>query len=209
MYQQHWGLRKSPFPDGHAPRFFDGSEVHEEALARMHYLVDERRRLGLLLGGAGTGKSLLLNVFLLALRHAGTTSAKVNLQGIDRRELLWQVAIQWGANPAGGDDALTLWRRVNDRLVENRLQSLPCVLLADNAEGAFDDVRLQVVQLVQSDPVPDSPLTAIVSTRPSQLDRLDRRLLDLAVLRIDLAPWDQGEALEAVDREPDVTSLER
>ena len=59
MYQSHWGLRESPFRDGPDPQSFYQSPTHEEALARLHFLVEQHRRLGLLLGPEGSGKSLL------------------------------------------------------------------------------------------------------------------------------------------------------
>ena len=59
MYQSHWGLRQSPFRSCLDPQSFYQSPTHDEALARLHFLVDEHRRLGLLMGPAGSGKSLL------------------------------------------------------------------------------------------------------------------------------------------------------
>ena len=63
MYASHWGLRESPFRNCLDPHCFYQSPTHEEALARLHFLVEQHRRLGLLLGPDGSGKSLLLEVF--------------------------------------------------------------------------------------------------------------------------------------------------
>ena len=71
MYQSHWGLRESPFRNCLDPQSFYQSPTHEEALARLHFLVEQHRRLGLLLGPAGSGKSLLLEVFAAATRRRG------------------------------------------------------------------------------------------------------------------------------------------
>lgn len=43
MYQAHWGLRESPFRGLLDPKFFYQSPTHEEALARLHFLVEQRR----------------------------------------------------------------------------------------------------------------------------------------------------------------------
>ena len=127
MYRQYWGLRESPFRGALDPRLFFPSPTHEEALARLHFLVDERRRLGLLLGLPGTGKSLTLEVFARRLRRAGAQVANINLLGIEIHEFLWLVAAELGANPDRRDDPFRLWRSVLDRLVENRYQQFDTV----------------------------------------------------------------------------------
>ena len=69
MHVAYWGLSRSPFTAQLNPADYYPSAVHEEALARLHFLVDSRRRLGYLLGGSGTGKSLVLDVAALQLRR--------------------------------------------------------------------------------------------------------------------------------------------
>ena len=62
MYQAHWNLQETPFSGRNPKARFFASPTHDEALARLHFLVDERRRLGLLLGPAGSGKTLVLEL---------------------------------------------------------------------------------------------------------------------------------------------------
>src|SRR4051794_40746625 len=67
MYQAYWGLGESPFRGHLDARYFHQSATQEEALARLHFLVEERRTLGLLLGEAGSGKSQLFEIFAAQL----------------------------------------------------------------------------------------------------------------------------------------------
>ncbi len=83
MFLTHWGLSRSPFGGPLNPADYHASPTHEEALARMMYLIDNGRRLGLLLGQAGTGKSLLLAVTACQLRQAGCQVVCLNLTGLD------------------------------------------------------------------------------------------------------------------------------
>ena len=99
MYQSHWGLREMPFSGCVDPKYFFPSPTHEEALARLHFLVENHRRLGLLFGASGFGKSLLLEVFAEQLRRSGQAVAKLNLVGLDSMEMLWQLAVGLGLNP--------------------------------------------------------------------------------------------------------------
>ena len=111
MYQSHWGLRESPFHEGHDPQAFYQSPTHEEALARLHFLVEQRRRLGLLLGPEGSGKSLLLELLAADLRRHGPVVASVNLTGISGDEMLWSILAQFGRNLDRCDQTPVLWRR--------------------------------------------------------------------------------------------------
>ncbi len=193
MYQSHWGLQASPFRALSDTRFFYKSPTHEEALARLHFLVDQRRRVGLLLGGSGVGKSLVLEVFAKALRRSGCQVALVNLLGLDPHELLWQITAKLGANPGAEETVSRLWRRLTDCLIENRLQQQTTVILFDDADMATEAVLSHVVRLAQHNPSADARLTLLLAVDGKRLDRLGPRLLDLAALRIDLCAWDEAD----------------
>jgi len=190
MYRSHWGLRESPFRSCLDPRFFFQSPTHEEALARLHFLVEERRRLGLLLGETGSGKSLTLEVFARELRRQGKQLANLNLLGVDQHELLWLLAAELGANPDRSDDTFRLWRCVTDRLKENRYQQLDTVFLLDDADEASGEVLDMIVRLAQNDSSDASRLTIVLAATSKRLLCLHMRLLELAELRIDLEPWE-------------------
>ena len=198
MYQAHWGLRESPFRGGLDPRFFHVSPTHEEALARLHFLVEERRGLGLLLGQAGAGKSLGLEVFAEQLRQDGRQVAGLSLVGIDPRELLWQLACELGLNPCAGIQPPILWQAIADRVAENRMQRISTVLLLDDADEAGRDVLAQTARLVQCDLSAEATLTVVLSAQPDRLSRLGMRLLELAELRIDLEPWELADTIAFV-----------
>ncbi len=57
---KHWGLERWPFTSAPGVRQFYPTATHNEALARIEYLVETRWRLGALLGDSGVGKSLVL-----------------------------------------------------------------------------------------------------------------------------------------------------
>ena len=139
-YRMHWGLTETPFRGGIDPKFFYESPTHEEALARLQFLVEERQRLGLLMGETGTGKSMLLEVVARQLRRGGSQVANHQLLGADLREFLWLIAAELGLNPGGRDDVFRLWRCILDRLAENRYQQLDTVLLFDDAHEASREV---------------------------------------------------------------------
>lgn len=203
MYQAYWELREPPFRDAGAAHYLP-TAVHDEALARLQYLVDSRHRLGLLLGSPGSGKSLVLEVFAAQLRAGGCQVAHVNLLGRETHEALWHTAAGWGLNPDRAAAPFELWRLLGDRLIENRWQHLPTVAIFDDADDAPADVLGQVLRLVHCEPSADTPLTVVLAASTDRLSYLGRRLLELAELRIDLPAWDLIDTEQYVCR-----SLER
>ena len=95
------------FADLTDPRYFYCSPTHDEALARLQFLVENQRRLGLLLGMPGSGKTLLLEVFSRQLKAAGHQVALVNLLSLGTREFLWELATQLHRNPSPTGDAFS------------------------------------------------------------------------------------------------------
>ena len=197
-YQRHWGLRQSPYREGLDPRDFRPAPFQDEALARLQFLLQNQRRLGLLIGPSGTGKSLLLEVFARQIRRQGTPAAKVDLLGADGADLHGEIATGWQIAGEPTAPSSVLWRRLVDRLAEFRAMHATCVVLLDNADEASPIVLQQVLRLIQTDPLAGSPLTVIAAARPDRVDRLGARLLDMSALRIDLLPWEADETSEFV-----------
>lgn len=193
MYQLHWGLQQSPFRCCLDPQSFYQSPTHEEALARLHFLVEQRRRLGLLMGPAGSGKSLLLEVFADGLRRSGRPVAKVDLLGVQPAEMLAMLAagFELAADPSASVAAL--WRAVTDRLLEYRYQQLDTVILLDDADHADQQILNQVTRLARYDRSPESRLTLVLAGGRERMGRLGQGLLEMAELRIDVEPWQQSD----------------
>jgi type II secretory pathway predicted ATPase ExeA len=190
MYETHWGLRESPFRSLADPRYFYCSPTHDEALARLHFLVHNQRRLGLLQGLPGSGKTLVLEVFARQLRSVGNQVALVNLLSLGVREFLWELASQFRRNPHGSLTAFELWRMVVDRLEEFRYERLPAVVLLDDADEMAAEVVPHVIRLLRQDATLSVGPTVVVAMDPRRAARLDRRILELADLQIELESWD-------------------
>ena len=193
MYQSYWGLGQAPFRGNLDPRFFHQGPTQEEALARLQFLVEEHRTLGLLLGEAGTGKSLILEIFARSLGRVSGQSAKLSVAGLDTHGFLWQVAGQLGIESASTATTFALSRAVTDHVAANRYQQRPTILLLDDADTARPDVNDQMAWLSQLDTSRDARLTIVLTAQPERLYKLDPRLLELADLRIDLDGWDADD----------------
>lgn len=186
-------MRESPFRARLDPHYFYKSPAHEEALARLHFLVEDRRRLGLLLGDAGCGKSLVLQVFSAQMRESGFPTLAASLLGLDQAGLLWQLATGLEIAPDQSHQPARLWQAIVDRLAEYRYQQLNSVILLDDADRAQSDALSLVTRLAQHDMSPESRLTLVLAGHPRRTGRLGRTLLELAELRIDLDAWEPND----------------
>ncbi len=66
MFEEFYGLKQKPFSKTPDPRFLYLSKSHEEALARLHYAVEEKE-LVLLTGEVGSGKTTLTRYLMDSL----------------------------------------------------------------------------------------------------------------------------------------------
>jgi general secretion pathway protein A len=202
MYLEAWGPPESPYCVAPASAPFR-TPAFEEALARLHYLVDAKRRLGLLLGSAGSGKTIVLETFARDLARRTLRVARVPLSGLEPREFLWAVSAELGLAPGRNDNLFDLWRLLTDHLIENRYQHISTVLLLDDAdeaggaggrgEGSGAQVLAQVARLAEGDLSPRPGLTIVLAARPERMVRLGGRILELAELKIELDPWSEVE----------------
>ena len=70
MLVDYWELQSAPFHSPTGAGFF-ASASSDEAAARLQFLVENRHRLGVLIGESGCGKTVLLDKFQQDLRlHA-------------------------------------------------------------------------------------------------------------------------------------------
>jgi general secretion pathway protein A len=195
MVYSYWGFRESPFAAGLDVRGFYQSANHEEVLARLHFLVDQPRRLGLLLGESGVGKSLVMEVFARQKKSARQQVLTLSLLGTTPEEFLWQLAVRLGGDVSSQDSQFRLWRSVSDQLAENRYQQIRTAILLDDADEASSEVLVQVARMAQLDASLSTRLTIVLAGQAARIGRFGRRLLELAELRIDLEPWVEQDTL--------------
>lgn len=193
MHAIHWGLERPPFPTGNVEPVFYAGLPQQEATARLRFLVHNERRLGLMLGSAGWGKSLVFAFFAEEAGHEGWHIAELNLLGLTSREFYWQLAVALHANPRLTDDPARLCRRIEERFEQNQIQEEQIVLLLDDADQAGADVLTQLMRFVQLPAAKVGRLTIVLAANATQRQRLGQRLLDLVDLRIDLDPWDEED----------------
>jgi type II secretory pathway predicted ATPase ExeA len=188
MYQAYWGFSRSPFAPAAAAPSVATSPIHAEALARLEFLLDSQSRFGLLMGPAGSGKSLVLSQFAERAARSGALVASASALIPDEGQLFAAAADGWQLeNLYGGAAGCPAIAR---RLYELSLENLSAGLLIDDLDRAGSDTAGIIEWLVG---LPDVPLTVVASARAQSAARIGPRLLEQVALRIDLAPWNDEE----------------
>lgn len=199
MYQAYWGLAEPPFRGCLDPNSFYQSPTHEEVLARLNFLVEQHRRLGLLIGPSGSGKSLVLEVFARQLRRRGCSVAKLSLLDVEPSEMLSLLATEWELPVGSLQTSPVLWRSLTNRLIEHRYQQLETVVLFDDGDQADPRTLQHVARLVRFAPSPEMRLTIVLAGHQECLAKLGQSLLSLADLRINVEPWQRADTEQYVN----------
>lgn len=189
MYESHWGLQESPFRGQTDARHFYCSPTHEEALARLEFLIENRRRLGLVVGLPGSGKTMLLKVLARRLSMNGVPVSRVNLVSLDPCTMLWELATQLGCHLPRDQALFRVRQSITDCITANRYQQLPTVMLLDDVDEATPEVLTHLLRLIRHEPSVESNLTIVLAADSRAETCLGRRILELVELRSELECW--------------------
>ncbi len=176
MYEAYWRLLAKPFETCADARFYYPSEVHQGALLKLRYAVENRRGGALLAGGSGSGKTLLVGALRRQLAENNTPFVHVVFPQLSPGELLAYIADELGAKPAHGTSSLDQTvRRLQQFLVENSAQGRHAVVVVDEAQLLADDGSLETLRLLTNfDGGLHPTLTLLLVGQTSILPALDR-----------------------------------
>lgn len=197
MYNEHFGLTETPFSNTLDPQWFYQGPTHEEALARLLFLVEQRRRCGVLIGPGGTGKSLLLAVLRAEAARLPCQAVLVDLLARTGRELLWETIAALGLGPRGDESSRLLWRTLDDHLATSRYAHAPTLLCFDHIDRAEPDCLTALERLAHT--TADTGVTLVVSARSDRASRLTQTLATIADLRVELPALDREQTQAYVE----------
>lgn len=198
MYTQHWGLTSAPFAHKLDPRLFYESSSHEEALARLLYLVEEQRRCGILFGAGGCGKSLLLSVLPTQLRRRQLQYVLVDLLHQDSSEVLAQLIQGLGGTRRPKEQPREMWRRVADHLNASSQTRQQVVIVFDHLERAETEVHPWLERILRFVSEPGNWLTVILSLRRDALSGSEH-LQEFSDLKVELLPFSRSETRKYIE----------
>jgi type II secretory pathway predicted ATPase ExeA len=144
MYKGFYGLREKPFSKTPDPRFLFMSRVHEEALARLQYSVEELD-VALLTGGIGSGKTTISRALMDSV-GPGYRFCFVFNPILSPLEFLRLLAHDLGVvSPSATKDDLL--RELTEEMYRCHGEGIVPVLVIDEAQmipgrEVFDEIRL-------------------------------------------------------------------
>lgn len=191
MYQQHYGLVRSPFEMTPDPAFLYLGEVHREGLATLAYGVRARKGFVLLTGEVGTGKTTLLHALLSQLERETLAAFIFNprLEPLDFFRMLFD---EYGIETPCRTKAEYLLA-LNRFLIERLEQNLTTLLIVDEAQNLSPEM-LEEIRLLSNLETPRSKLIQIMLVGQPELWELLsrpelRQLRQRIVLRHRLEPF--------------------
>ncbi|MEX2287534.1 MAG: AAA family ATPase [Planctomycetaceae bacterium] len=152
MYEQYWGLNSHPFRNALDPAFFFRADAHQTALLKLRYLIENRLGAGVLLGGSGSGKTLLLTMLAHELSESLGPFVHVAFPQLSPAELLGYLADELasdestGSSGDGGLDRTV--RRIEQHLAQQMKQGRHTTIVIDDAHLIDDPEVFQTLRLL-------------------------------------------------------------
>ena len=182
-----------PFAGSYEPAAFHLGPAQEEALARLEWLVTQRQRCGLVLGGPGLGKSHLLAAAARRCAGLGAEVAVLSLGGLPPGEWLDLLLERLPLDAASRAEPLRPLEKLENRLRENTLMDRPTVLVCDDVDQGPEDARAGLLRLASAPEPRFARTTVVVTATPAGLGQVPEGFRARAAVRIELGPWTEDD----------------
>lgn len=167
VHLSHFSLAERPFEIVTDPRFYYSSREHQEAMARLRYLVDEETMyFGMLTGEIGSGKTITRKVFLSQIDWQRHFIIEFENSAFSFPDLLRQLLIKSGQPRREIDQTngvAQLFELVAVLATElRRLQNRQLVLILDEAQDLQHESLLDFKRLSNLNGEIDGRITIIL-----------------------------------------------
>jgi general secretion pathway protein A len=161
MYEAHWNLATKPFRNDLDLSFAFMWEGYEEARARMQYWAADGKRLAVLTGPAGVGKSYLLALLSRDIRRRGDIVTVMPNPSLTAAEFLQYVLSLYGFDQTGLSKSQAL-AILTQFACENAAQGIRTYLLIDEAQAITERRTFEEINLILNLSGEAKPLFCIV-----------------------------------------------
>lgn len=193
MLRDHWHFTAPPFDGSLEPATFYTGAPQDEALARLEWLVDERQRFGLVVGGEGCGKSHLCAMAARRLGGCGAEVALLSLRGLTAGDWIELLLERLPLDTLSRAEPLRPWQKLENRLRENTLMERPTALVFDDLDRAPADAIDGVERLISAAEPRYARVVVVATATPEGLALLSGGIRQRAAVRIELSPWGEDD----------------
>jgi general secretion pathway protein A len=199
MYNEFFGLQRSPFNMTPDPAFLFLTGQHREALAGLSYAIIQKKGFVVLTGDAGTGKTTLLAKVLTSIPPNLVQFSLIFNPKLTASEFLEMALLDFGMRGIPGSKPQRL-ASLHTFLLDGQAARKSTVLIVDEAHQLSAEV-LEEIRLLGNFEYADQKLLQIVLVGQSELDgMLDREDLrqfkQRIALRLSIEPLSKGEIEE-------------
>ncbi len=175
MYESYWQLEAKPFEQTSDLRFYYPGEAHQGALLKLRYAIESQRGAALLAGGAGLGKTLLVQTLARQLPERYAPFVRLVFPQMPPDQLLAYLAGRITGQRIENPPVAESLRRIEDSLRENVKSGRRAVLVIDEAQHLCEAGTLETVRLLLNLETAVGPgLTLLLVGQPLLLPTLDR-----------------------------------
>jgi general secretion pathway protein A len=170
VYLEFYGLAEGPFGLTPDPKYLFLSVGHKEALAHIHYGIEERRGFVLILGEVGTGKTTLIRH---VLKRFGPDVKSVFLfnSSLGFEELL-QAVLRDLEVPSPSHRRVDLIDALNEFLLQESQEGRRVVLIIDEAQNLSASVLEEIRMLSNLETARSKLLQIVLVGQPELGERL-------------------------------------
>jgi general secretion pathway protein A len=201
MYNQFFGLRKSPFSLTADPEFLYLTAQHREALAGLTYGVLGRKGFVVLTGDAGTGKTTLVAKVLEQFSSTRIRSSVLVNPTLTPAEFLEAILLNFGHADVPASKAQRLMQ-LQALLLKSREEGKISALIVDEAHKLSPEV-LEEIRLLGNFELANEKLLQIALLGQSELDELLnrehlRQFKQRVALRLSIAPLSAADVAQYI-----------
>ncbi len=190
-YWRYWQLSAAPFSSS---GFFRGATV-DEALARIEFLISNRRSVGTLMGVSGVGKTSVLKFCAnnppTCSDIPGLQMLRTSMLGMTSGELLCNLAARLSGN-RGITNPQFAWKQICDYFQAASREETQTVLLIEDTESSTSAAEADLNRLLSM----QFPLTIIFAIETQMASAVSRNIFERCELQIELPAWDINQTAE-------------
>ena len=161
MYKAYWQLHSRPFENCADPRFYYPSEVHQGALLKLRYAVENQLGAALLAGVSGSGKTMLVQTLKRQVDERYSPIVHLVYPKMSGGALLSYLACELGASDTSlpVDECV---RRIQRSLSENAQRGSHALIVVDEAHMLLDSDAMETLRLLLNFESEDHPTQTLL-----------------------------------------------